>query len=62
MNKERAKRLLRMFAEEIEESLDFVDRHLSHSPLVVRVEPMLPMNAGREHPELRFVRDEARVR
>ncbi|MBI5477723.1 MAG: radical SAM protein [Deltaproteobacteria bacterium] len=46
--------LMRPFDEEIEEYLDFVVRHLAHSPLMIRVEPMQPMNAGAEHPELQY--------
>jgi MoaA/NifB/PqqE/SkfB family radical SAM enzyme len=46
--------LMRPFADELEEYLDFVGQNLSHSPLVIRVEPMQPMNAGRDHPELQL--------
>ncbi len=46
--------LMRPLADELDEYLDFVARHLSHSPLVIRVEPMLQMNAARQHPELEY--------
>lgn len=46
--------LMRPFADELDEYLDFVALHLSHSPLVIRVEPMLQMNAARQHPELEY--------
>jgi molybdenum cofactor biosynthesis enzyme MoaA len=46
--------LMRSFAEELDDYLEFVGRVLSHSPVVVRVEPMQLLNAAREHPELQL--------